>query len=52
MIVKSCIKSKNDIITSESDLTELFNNYFCKRRISELKEPILNSEFEHKNTSM
>ena len=43
------IKSENDMITNESDLAEHFNNYFVNVA-SNLKEPIVNSEFERLNT--
>ena len=38
------IKCDNNMITNESDLAELFNNYFVNVA-SKLKEPIINSEF-------
>ena len=45
------IQSENDIITNESDLAELFNNYmYFVNLASNLKEPIVNSEFERLNT--
>ena len=43
------IKSENDMITNDSDLAENFNNYFVNV-VSNLKEPIVNSEFERLNT--
>ena len=37
------------MLTNEKDLTQHFNNYFVNVA-SKLKEPIVNSEFEHLNT--
>ena len=42
------IKCDNNIITNESDLAELFINYFVNIA-SKLKEPIINSAFERLN---
>ena len=38
------LKYENDLITNESELTEMFNNYFVNVA-SKLKEPIVNSDF-------
>ena len=38
------LKCENDLITNESELTEMFNNYFVNVA-SKLKEPIVNSDF-------
>ena len=43
------IKCEDNIITAESDLAILFNNYFVNVA-SKLQEPIINSEFEYLNT--
>ena len=43
------IKCESGMITNETDLTKHFNNYFVNVA-SKLKEPIINSEFEHLNT--
>ena len=43
------IKCEDNIITAESDLAKLFNNYFVNVA-SKLQEPIINSEFEYLNT--
>ena len=43
------IKCESGMITNETDLTQHFNNYFVNVA-SKLKEPIINSEFEHLNT--
>ena len=50
MTVKTILllSAKIIIITAESDLAKIFNNYFVNVA-SKLKEPILNSEFEHLN---
>ena len=45
-----CLKNENDLITNESDLTEMFNNYFVNVA-SKLKEPIVNSEFDNVSVS-
>ena len=43
------IKCESGMITNETDLTQHFNNYFVNVA-SKLKEPNINSEFEHRNT--
>ena len=43
------IKCESGMIRNETDLTHHFNNYFVNVA-SKLKEPIINSEFEHLNT--
>ena len=43
------IKSENDMMKNESDLAELYNNNFVNVA-SNLKEPVVNSEFERLNT--
>ena len=43
------IKCEDNIITAESDLAKLYNNYFVNVA-SILQEPIINSEFEFLNT--
>ena len=43
------IKCEDKIITAETDLAKLFNNYFMNVA-SKLQEPIMNSEFEYLNT--
>ena len=46
---KFAIKCEDNIITAESDLAKLFNNYFVNVA-SKLQEPIINSKFEYLNT--
>ena len=40
------------MITNDSDLAELYNNYFVNVASRKLKEPIVNSEFERLNTNV
>ena len=42
------IKCENELITKESELADIFNNYFVNIA-SKLKEPIVDSEFEELN---
>ena len=42
------IKCENELITNESDLTDLFNDYFVNIA-SNLKEPIVDSELDELN---
>ena len=44
-----CIECEKGMLTNEKDLTQHFNNYF-ENVASKLKEPIVNSEFEHLKT--
>ena len=44
--MNSKIKLEENVITNESEVAEVFNNYFA----SKLKEPIINSDFELLNS--
>ena len=47
--INSKIKLEENVITNESEVAEVFNNYFTNIA-SKLKEPIINSDFELLNS--
>ena len=47
--INSKIKLKENVITSESKVAEVFNNYFTNKA-SKSKEPIINSDFKLLNS--